>query len=415
MKTRIELEACVAACVLMSEGKAAYHVDIAADDFELAAAKAVIMAARELQVIDAVLVRRYAETAGLKVQVADVLALLQVLPTGKNLLLYVAQLKNAIYQQKVEALRREFVSLPRTEDIIERAKLLQDEEATLAAIYLEKEHNTGLVTASAELINRIENRIDNADLIPTGWPLLDEMMGGGLLPNELLIIAARPSVGKTAAALQIALDCKKRVLLVSLEMSKAQISPRLLAAISLLNTKVATRQPSGISEAHREGLLASSVDLLEASERIVVIDDHDMTIDTIRRIARKEVEAGAAMVILDYLQLLEKKAESRERAVAQISRDLKNMAKELNVPVICLAQMNRSVESENRLPRLSDLRESGAIEQDANAVLFIHKTGDLQDGKKQVALIMAKGRDVGEGFRRGIFNADHQRFYAVEA
>jgi replicative DNA helicase len=162
-------------------------------------------------------------------------------------------------------------------------------------------------------------------------------------------------------------------------------------------------------------LLAASVDLLEASERIVVIDDHDLTIDTIRRIARKEVEAGAAMVILDYLQLLEKKAESRERAVAQISRDLKNMAKELNVPVICLAQMNRSVESENRLPRLSDLRESGAIEQDANAVLFIHKTGDLQDGKKQVALIMAKGRDVGEGFRKGIFNANHQRFYAVEA
>lgn len=399
----------------MSEGKAAYHVDIAAEDFELCAARAVIMAARELQVIDAVLVRRYAETAGLKVQVAEITALLQVLPTGKNLLLYVTQLKNAIYQRKVEILRREFVSLPRTEDIIERAKLLQDEETALAAIYLEKEHNTGLVTASAELMNRIENRIDNADLMPTGWPLLDEMMGGGLLPNELLIIAARPSVGKTAAALQIALDCKKRVLLVSLEMSKAQISPRLLAAISLLNTKVATRQPSGISEEHRAGLLAASVDLMEASERIVVIDDHDLTIDTIRRIARKEVEAGAAMVILDYLQLLEKKAESRERAVAQISRDLKNMAKELNVPVICLAQMNRSVESENRLPRLSDLRESGAIEQDANAVLFIHKTGDLQDGKKQVALIMAKGRDVGEGFRKGIFNADHQRFYAVEA
>lgn len=404
----------MAACVLMSEGKAIYHVDISADDFDMPAAKAVMLAARELQVIDAVLVRKHAESKGLQVKVAEVLELLQVLPTGKNLLLYVAQLKESIFRRKVEILRREFISLPRTEDIIERAKKLQDDEAMLEGIYLEKEHNTGLVSASADLINRIENRIDNEQLLPTGWNLLDDMMGGGLLPNELLIIAARPSVGKTAAALQIALDCKKRVLLVSLEMSKAQIAPRLLAAISLLNTKIATRQPSGISETHRAGLLASSVDLLSASERIVVIDDHDMTIDTIRRIARKEVEAGAVMVILDYLQLLEKKAESRERAVAQISRDLKNMAKELNVPVICLAQMNRSVESENRLPRLSDLRESGAIEQDANAVLFIHKTGELTDGKKQVALIMAKGRDVGEGFRKGIFNADHQRFYAIE-
>lgn len=415
MQARAELEYCVAACVLLSNGGAAYHVDVDIDDFITPVAKAVIRAAKDHNVIDVVIVKKHAEAAGDKIAASEITDLLMVLPTSKNLIIYVQQLKACIYQCKISELRKRLIDSARGGDIVEIAKAMQEEEAALNSRYLEKRLDGGLVEASADLINRIENGIDNEALLPTGWRLLDEMLGGGLLPNELLIIAARPSVGKTAAALQIALDCNQPVVLFSLEMSKAQISPRLLSAIALQNTKIATRKPSQLPESLKRDFLSSSSELLQVSERIRVIDEHDLTIEAIRRIARREVESGARMVILDYLQLLDKPgAQSRERAVSQISRDLKNMSKELCVPVIVLAQMNRASESENRIPRLSDLRESGAIEQDANAVLFIHKTGELPTGEKQVALILAKGRDVGEGFRKGIFNANHQRFYAQE-
>ena len=412
MQSRTELEACVAACVLMAGGATAYHVDIDIEDFTLPVAKAVINAANDLQVIDPVLVKKHAESAGKKLKVSDVTELLTVLPTSKNLIAYIAQLKACIYNAKLEEMRQELLHKARAGSLIELAAELQTREQQLSAKYLEKPVDTGLYESSAELINRIENGIDNAALLPTGWTQLDDMLGGGLLPNELLIIAARPSVGKTAAALQIALDCERPVLLFSLEMSKAQISPRLLSAIAQANTKIATRKPSQLHPQVKNKLLLNASGLMQASERIKVIDDHDLTIEAIRRIARKEVDAGAELVILDYLQLLDKpNSQSRERAVSQISRDLKNMSKELGVPVIVLAQMNRASESEARAPRLSDLRESGAIEQDANAVLFIHKTGETPDKNKEVLLILAKGRDVGEGYRKALFVADHQRFY----
>jgi len=327
---------------------------------------------------------------------------------------YLVQLKEEIYRQKIEALRKATMERAKQkEDLLTISKWIEAEEARLSQHYLEKIPATDLSAASVELINRIDQGIDNENLVPTGWPMLDKMFAGGFLPNELIIIAARPGVGKTAAALQLAVDCQKKVVMFSLEMSKAQIVPRILAALSLTNTKIAARKPSQVPESVRKNLLQAAPSLLEAAERIIVLDQPDQTIETVRRYARREVDAGATMVIIDYLQLLDcKNAESRERAVAQISRELKNMSKELNVPVICLAQMNRSVENEKRLPRLSDLRESGAIEQDANAVLFIQNVGEMANDQQEVLFYLAKGRDVGQDFCKGYFVPDHQRYYA---
>jgi len=412
-QTRIDLEACVAACVMMENGANVYHVDIDAGDFTYPPAKAVIAAAKELQVIDILLVRNHAKSAGLKVMASDISGLLNILPTSKNFMSYLAQLKAEIYRVKVDEMRRAIVQDAKTGDVVELAENIREQEAALSAKYLERQHSMCLKDACCEMVDRIDKGHDNDELIPTGVLFLDQLLGGGLLPNEVMIIAARPSIGKTAMALQIAADCNEKCLFVSLEMSKKQIVPRLLASVALRNTRTAARKPSELSPELRRELLAVTPTLLEIAGRIMVVDDHDLNIESTRRIARKAKESGAKFVIIDYLQLYDKKAETRERALSQVSREMKNMGKELNIPVICLAQVGRAVESENRTPRLSDLRESGAIEQDASIVLFIHKTGEA-NGKKQVAYILAKGRDVGEGFRKGIFNPDHQRFYAQE-
>ena len=165
----------------------------------------------------------------------------------------------------------------------------------------------------------------------------------------------------------------------------------------------------------REKLLNATNLIYGASNRLRVYDEPDQSIDSIRKTARKEVANGARLVVIDYLQLINssnsRKEISREREVAEISRSLKNMAKELNVPVLVLAQLNRSCESEKRAPKLSDLRESGSIEQDANSVLFLHDTGKADyRNYKQIMLYLAKGRDVGVGYRIVVFNSDYQTF-----
>ena len=412
-KSRLELEMCVAACVLLDNGGNIFHVDLPIEDFLHKPAQAVIGAAKKHGRVDPVIARSWALENGKNITAGDVTEMLVTAPTSRNFMTHLVELKASIYRDELEKLRRDLQQRAKdSSSLIELAREIADRESALAARYLESNHSGDLIGVGSDLLNRIENRIDNDNLTPTGWDILDDLHGGGLMPNELVIIAARPSIGKTAVALQICADCKLKVVLFSLEMSKTQIAPRLLASTALQNTKIASRRPSGISEEIRNTLLASAPDFLQISERIAVYDQHDQTIEAIRRNARKEVENGARMIVIDYLQLLDKKAESRERAVSQISRDLKNMSKELNIPVIVLAQLNRACESEKRIPRLSDLRESGAIEQDANSVLFLHDTGvKTTEGYKRVMVVAAKGRDVGLGNRMAIFNHDHQRFY----
>ncbi|MEW6710314.1 MAG: DnaB-like helicase C-terminal domain-containing protein, partial [Candidatus Riflebacteria bacterium] len=294
------------------------------------------------------------------------------------------------------------------------SKEIAEKEAILASKYLETDQSGNLTEACAELLYRIENSKDNPDLQKTNWEEFDDIHAGGLLPNELIIIAARPSVGKTAAALQIAAGSERPAVIFSLEMNKSKLSARLLAATARQNTRIASRQPSQISEEVRNRLVYASSNLLQIAEKIMVYDQHDQTVESIRRISRKAVEKGAGLIIIDFLQLIVCEGENRQEAIASVSRSLKNMAKELNVPVIVLSQLNRACESEKRLPRLSDLRESGAIEQDADSVVFIHDSGAKnEDGYKKVFLIAAKGRDVGTGFREIIFNHDHQTFYRI--
>ncbi|MEN0111311.1 MAG: replicative DNA helicase [Planctomycetota bacterium] len=212
--------------------------------------------------------------------------------------------------------------------------------------------------------------------LETGLDDFDEMTGG-LHGSELVILAARPSMGKTALAMNVvehvAIDCQQPVLFVSLEMSKLELGERLLCSRGRVNGhKLRNGQ---INTEQRQTLLATAAEVSTAP--LFIDDSPSRTMTEIaaaaRRLKRRE---GLALVAIDYLQLIEpdNPRDPRQEQVAKIARRLKGLARELNVPVLCLAQLNRQVESsKDNKPQLSNLRESGAIEQDADVVMFVHR------------------------------------------
>jgi len=277
------------------------------------------------------------------------------------------------------------------------------------------------VREALEYIEAIHSNSDNKFAVPTGFYELDELLGG-FQKSDLIIIAARPSMGKTALALTLArnaaIDHKVPVGLFSLEMSTMQLVIRMLCAEGRLNA----HQVRTGKLPHEEGVKLSrnAHKLIEAP--IYVDDTPSQSILEIRAKARRlKVEKNIGIIMIDYLQLMTgpAKAESREREISQISRSLKALAKELNIPVIALAQLNRAVESRNdKRPQLSDLRESGSIEQDADVVLFLNRpeiygimkdeNGNSNEGVAEV--IIGKQRNGPIGDVRLAFIKEYARF-----
>jgi replicative DNA helicase len=241
--------------------------------------------------------------------------------------------------------------------------------------------------------------------VPTGLPRLDEITLG-LQAGALTIVAARPSVGKTAFALNIAGHAatrhEKRVAFFSLEMPSDQLALRLLASEAKLDSE---RVAKGTLARHDWERIAVEGDRL-ARAQIWFDDAFVLTPVELRSKCRKlKREGGLDLVIVDYLQLMhapsERSSQSREQEIATISRSLKALAKELSVPVVALSQLNRAVEKrKGERPMLADLRESGAIEQDADIVIFLHRPeSEKEDGNanftaevQDVELILAKHR-----------------------
>jgi replicative DNA helicase len=229
-------------------------------------------------------------------------------------------------------------------------------------------------------MERIESLREGGPLtgVPTGFTDLDRLTLG-FQPSDLVIIAARPSMGKTAFVLNIAqysaVECNVPVAVFSLEMSKESLVQRMLASEGFID---AQRLRSGKLTSQDHSNLAKAAALLGQAP-IWIDDTPGLTLLELRSRARRlKAQAGIQMIIVDYLQLLSGPAdsESRQQEISLISRSLKIMAKELSVPVVALSQLSRAPEQrtgENKRPQLSDLRESGAIEQDADVVMFIYR------------------------------------------
>ena len=205
------------------------------------------------------------------------------------------------------------------------------------------------------------------------------ILSGGLQGSDLIILAARPGMGKTALVLNMASNAMfagKNVAIFTLEMSKEQLMGRVLAAVSRVDSS--RLRKGDLSDEEQDRLMEGARRIYERKEGFAIDETPGISLMELRsRCRRYHKEVGIDFIVVDYLQLMTAgtgKPESREREISEISMGLKNLAKELNVPVIALAQLNRGPDSRpDKRPKISDLRESGSMEQDADMILFVYR------------------------------------------
>jgi len=257
-----------------------------------------------------------------------------------------------------------------------------------------------LVIESLEGIEAASKHRGGVTGVATGFIDLDYMTAG-MQPSDLVLIAARPSMGKTAFVLNIAehaaLKLRVPTVIFSLEMGGKQITNRILA----MNARVDAQKMrvGNLSEADWASVHESAIAIAEAP--IIIDDTPGITISEMRSKCRQyKYEKGVGMIIIDYLQLMSAghKTQSREQEISEISRSLKSLARELNCPVLACSQLSRAVEQRpDKRPMMSDLRESGAIEQDADVIMFIYRdeyyNKDREDNKGIAEIIIGKQRN----------------------
>ena len=270
-------------------------------------------------------------------------------------------------------------------------------------------------------IDFLEEKQKNKSLVtgvPTGFGQLDNLTSG-LQNSDLIILAARPSMGKTALALNIArnaaVEAGVPVAVFSLEMSKEQLSLRLLCSEARIDS---SRLRSGFFSMEDWQRLTDAAGVLSAAP-IFIDDSASLTAMEVRAKARRlKMDKNIGLIVIDYLQLMQGRAgaERRDLEISEISRSLKALAKEINLPVIALSQLNRMLEQRNdRRPRLSDLRESGALEQDADVVAFIYRDEvynkeENNPNKGTAEIILAKQRNGPTGDIKLTFLNAYTRF-----
>ena len=270
-------------------------------------------------------------------------------------------------------------------------------------------------------LEELYNRKQHITGVPTGFVELDYKTAG-LHGSELILVAARPAMGKTAFALNIATNAALRgnapVAIFSLEMSKDQLVNRILCSEAMVDSnKVRT----GKLEEDDWVKLAGAIGPLSESE-IYIDDTPGISVMEIRTKCRKlKMEKNIGLVVIDYLQLVQgsnKRQASREQEISEISRSLKILAKEINVPVIALSQLSRAAEQRpDHRPMLSDLRESGAIEQDADIVMFLYRDDyyNKESEKKDIAeVIIAKQRGGQTGTVELLWMGNYTKFVNLE-
>ncbi len=272
-------------------------------------------------------------------------------------------------------------------------------------------HLKDVLVETMEKLEYLASHKGNVVGLSSGFSDLDYLTSG-FQPSDLIILAARPAVGKTSLGLNIARNVAIRedcpVAIFSLEMSREQVAQRLLCSEAAIN-----------SQKLRSGFLTDdewrrlSIALGRLSEAKIFIDDTPgISVMEVRAKARRiKAEHGLGLVVVDYLQLMRtRKQENRQQEISEISRSLKGLARELDVPIIAMSQLSRAVEQrQDRRPVLSDLRESGAIEQDADVVIFLYTEPELEQNNA-IELNVAKQRNGPTGSLKLFFSREICRF-----
>lgn len=355
--------------------------------------------------------------------------LVNSVPSASNIVHYAKLVQRKSLLRRLITAASEIVEMgyDESEDV---QKVLDEAEQKLFAIsqkYL-KQDFTPIKNILESAFNRIDelHKGDHAFRgVPTGFPDLDNILAG-LQKSDLLILAARPSVGKTTLALdiarQIGLQSKVPVGIFSLEMGADQLVDRMLAAQAgvdlwrLRTGKLSSEGPGNDFERISDAMGA-------LSEIPLFIDDSgSLNIMEMRTMARRlQAEHNLGVIVVDYLQLMEgrsRNGDNRVQEISEISRGLKQLARELNIPVIALSQLSRAVESRpDQVPKLSDLRESGSIEQDADVVMFLYREDRVKPdtpNKNIVDVIIAKHRNGPVGKISLYFEDNSTTFKSLE-
>ncbi|HEY4490578.1 MAG TPA: replicative DNA helicase [Acidobacteriota bacterium] len=348
-------------------------------------------------------------------------SLIDSVPTARNIQHYAQIIKEkAVLRRMIQAGYEIIDSCYKQEE--ETDEILNKAERSIFSI-AEDRIQTGFQPLK-NLIDDAFNRITYLQEHPgeltglsTGFKDLDDLTSG-LQPSDLIIIAGRPSMGKTAFALNIALHVgtllKKSIGLFSLEMSKEQLMLRLLCSEARLNSH--HLRTGGFSRKEWSDLLRTMTVLSES--KIFIDDSSALTpLEMGAKARRLKAEHGLDVLIVDYLQMLRMKGrwDNRQQEITAISRSLKELAKELNVPVVALSQLHRGPETrgQEHEPRLSDLRESGAIEQDADLVMFIYREEfykPTEENRGLADIIIGKQRNGPTGKVELVFFKEFTRF-----
>ena len=325
---------------------------------------------------------------GIQEQIADLLQR----ATARNVEAYCESVKEAAQERRYQY-------------AINNAAGPEDLTARLAALNTEKGSDVADSFTMANLISdhyEITKMDPEASFVRTGMTDLDNALGGGLQKSGLYIIGARPGMGKTTIGINIAENVArtgKAVLFVSLEMSTMQIMAKRVAAAGTINYTELMR--GKLSDGKYKVFHETLSELME--KKFFCIDRSVMTVNDIAAAVRSVPDAGVQLLVVDYLGLIRAADETKKlyEQVTEISRDLKALAKRLNIPVLALCQVNRdSTKTKDKKPTLADLRDSGSIEQDADGVILLHRkdyyTNTRPDGPVIIDLIIAKNRH-GEG------------------
>lgn len=334
-----------------------------------------------------------------------------------------------------KALRRRLITA--SQDIVglgyDESKQLREliEEAETRLFEVSQQHVKQSVISLEAILAESFDRLDDLHKdkqkirgIPTGFKDLDNTLAG-FQRSDLIILAARPSMGKTALALNfahnVAVQSNQPVLIFSLEMSKEQLVDRLLSMESGVDAWAL--RTGNLTDADFEKIGQAMGTLSEAP--IFIDDSPGITVSDLRTKARREAhQRELGLIIVDYLQLMSGGGRygtegNRVQEISEISRGLKGVARELNVPVLALSQLSRSVESRSpQIPQLADLRESGSIEQDADVVAFIYREeyyNPETDRKKLTDLFIKKHRNGPTGGVEFYFDNEKQRFRSVDS
>lgn len=360
----------------------------------------------------------FADDADAKVYLAN---LIQILPSVSNIEAYCKIVKEKYYVRSLIYAANEIISNAR--DTSAQAEHLMDFAEQRIFDIREGRETSKLHRIDSVLIEIYDKlqRLSSDDkdqyrAVQSGFKELDRVMTG-LNKSDLILLAARPGMGKTSFALNIAHNvarANKKVAIFSLEMSKEQIVERLLSAVALIRND---QMRTGELTPDDWVKLAEAAKTL-ASAPIYIDDTAGITVPEIKAKLRRERDLG--LVVIDYLQLMSStsRSENRVQVVSEITRSLKILAKDLNIPVIVLSQLSRGPESRtDHRPLLSDLRESGSIEQDADLVMFLYRDAyyNRESDEQNVAeCIIAKNRHGETGFVKMAWDGEHTKFSGLE-